>query len=200
MEIDLRSKTQLFLGLFERETHSWLRRFSPGTATAIDIGANEGEYSIYFLLHTPARSVLGFEPDTAVWPLLRSNLALNHLRDDQRLTLSSKFVGDREDGGMCTLDSITASTQAPYLIKLDVDGAETSVLRGARRLLASGVPSRWIIETHSRDLERECIEIMRAAGYTTTIISNAWWRTILPELRPLEHNRWLVATNEPNRF
>jgi len=26
------------------------------------------------------------------------------------------------------------------------------------------------------------------------IIKDAWWRVIVPEMRPIEHNRWLWAT------
>lgn len=200
MEMDLQHKTQVLLGLFEKEIQPWLTRFSEDVKTAIDIGADQGEYTIYFLRRKSCKTVLSFEPETTGWPLLKSNLALNDLRNDPRLSLSSKFVGDRDDDRMCTLDSITNSTAGPYVVKLDVDGGETSVLRGARQFLASGVPSRWIIETHSKELEDECVAVLQQAGFSTRIVPNAWWRVILPELRPPEHNQWLVATNESGRL
>lgn len=200
MEMDLQHKTQVLLGLFEREIQSWLTRFSQGVRTGIDIGADQGEYTIYFLRRPSCKQVLSFEPEVSGWPLLKSNLALNDLKNDPRLSLSSKFVGDRDDDSMCTIDSLTTSPAGPYLVKLDVDGGEASVLRGARKFLASGVPSRWIVETHSKQLEDECIEMLQQAGFNTRIIPNAWWRSMLPELRPPEHNRWLVATNESKRL
>lgn len=197
MEMDLRSNTQVFLGLFEREIQPWLTRFAKGIKTGVDIGANQGEYSIYFLRHTQAESILAFEPLLSVLPLMRENLGLNGVGDDKRLRVDTKFVGDVDSESMCTLDTATAGTRGPYLIKLDVDGGEASVLRGAKKLLASGAPCRWIIETHSRDLEEECLAILKGAKFPTKVITNAWWRSIIPELRPLDHNRWMVAANEP---
>ena len=38
MGLSLRSQTQVYLGLFEKEIHPWLNRLSKGIATAIDIG------------------------------------------------------------------------------------------------------------------------------------------------------------------
>jgi hypothetical protein len=52
---------------------------------------------------------------------------------------------------------------------------------------------RWIIETHSLDLENGCIELLRSAGFQTRVIPNGWWRVFIPELRPIAHNRWLAA-------
>jgi hypothetical protein len=75
---------------------------------------------------------------------------------------------------------------------MDVDGAEAEILKGASLLNGLG-GVRWLIETHSRDLERECVEQLKAAGFETRIIRNAWWRVLIPELRPVEQNRWLAA-------
>jgi len=38
--------------------------------------------------------------------------------------------------------------------------------------------------------------ILRERGYKTKIIRNAWWRLFIPELRPLEQNRWLWVQND----
>ena len=75
---------------------------------------------------------------------------------------------------------------------MDVEGEEINILQGAVRLLESS-QTRWIIETHSRQLEEDCISILKQAGFTTTIIPNAWWRIFVPEFRNLPHNRWLTA-------
>ena len=78
---------------------------------------------------------------------------------------------------------------------MDVDGAEAEILKGATALnRMAGV--RWLIETHSKDLERECVKQLEAAGFENRIIRNAWWRVVIPELRPIEHNRWLAAWKE----
>ena len=34
-------------------------------------------------------------------------------------------------------------------------------------------------------------------GFRVRIVPNAWWRVVLPEQRPVELNRWLVAYRNP---
>ena len=47
------------------------------------------------------------------------------------------------------------------------------------------------------EAERDCVAFLQSAGYRMKIISQGWWRAILPENRPSLHNRWLVAWKEP---
>jgi hypothetical protein len=75
---------------------------------------------------------------------------------------------------------------------MDVDGAEEKVLNGANTINTL-TDVRWLIETHSSQLELLCERILTAAGFQIRIISNARWRVLVPEQRPIEHNRWLVA-------
>jgi hypothetical protein len=195
MELDLASQSQLYIGTFEREVYRSLERFSADIRSAIDIGAREGEYTLYFLAKTRAQRVIAFEPEMAIHPQLMSNLELNHLAHDPRFTLIANFVGARDGDNERTLDSLMDSISTPCLIKIDVEGGEASVLQGAQRLLQ--LPQvRWIIETHSQDLEQQCVLTLREAGYETRIIPTAWWRGVLPELRVSEvirFNRWLAA-------
>lgn len=195
MDLDLSCQAQLFLGLFEREVYPYLRRLSQGIRTAVDIGAGEGEYTLYFLLKTPVWNVLSFEPSDLSRRRIMANLRLNNLEDDGRLKLSSEFVGMSNTEMMCTLDSFISELVTPCLIKMDVDGGEVEILRGApNTLVMSGV--RWLIETHSPELETQCKRILEKAGYVVRIVPNAWWRVFVPELRGQIQNRWLVACRE----
>lgn len=193
MGLDLSFQTQLYLGLYEAELHPALRELSKGIHSAINIGAAFGEQTLFFLKKTPAELVLSFEPEASAREQLLSNLKLNGLENTPRLRLFSKFVGSRESAEMCTLDGAASSLPQPCLVLMDVEGCEAAVLEGAGTLLQSS-GTRWIIETHSEQLERKCMEIFRQAGFDTKIIPNAWWRIFLPELRPRSHNRWLIAT------
>jgi FkbM family methyltransferase len=198
MDLDLSSQTQLYFGAFEREVSGWLERLSRDICAAVDVGACEGEYTLYFLAKTPARRVISFEPDPGMLARLMGNLDLNRLGNDPRLTLLSSYVGARDSDSERTLDSLLSSFSTPCLIKVDVEGAEAGVLEGARRLLQSD-HVRWIIETHSRALEEQCVRTLRDAGYTTRIIPTAWWRVFLPELRvseTVQFNRWLAAARD----
>jgi len=179
MSLDLATQTQLYAGTFEREVQGWLRRFSTGADTAIDVGMAEGEYGLFFLRKTGVRRVLDFEPLDACRAALENNLQLNGLAGDARLRLSPALVGERPAPGMETLDMLLLEVGRTTVVKVD--------------------PAvRWIIETHTPDLERACVAHLEAAGYAVRIVPNAWWRIILPEMRgaahrPEKHNRWLVA-------
>jgi len=195
MQLSLRSQTQIYLGLWEREVYSCLRRLSQDIRTAVDIGAARGEYTLFFLKKTTAEKVYAFEPDSAVSEVLSHNLALNGLSGLDRLERSARFVGAYCDHRQVSLDSLLPYLNWPCLIKMDVDGYEEEILKGANVLnLQHGV--RWLIETHSKELELACVRILSERGFRTKVIPNAWWRAILPEQRLVEQNRWLAAWKE----
>lgn len=195
MHLDLAHDSQRWLGLQERELHGWLQKFSAGIATAIDVGASDGMYTLFFLGKTTARKVLAFEPNAESLRRLKENLKENGLEGDPGLEMVCKYVGARNEGDVTTLDSFLPTLIPPCLVKVDVDGGEADVLRGAQELLAVR-DVRWIIEVHSQGLENECLQILEEAGYRTRRIPNAWWRRFIPELRPIEVNHWLAATTD----
>lgn len=200
MNLSLRNQMQIYCGLFERELHPSIRHLSRGIATAIDIGAAYGEYTIFFLTKTPARKIFAFEPGLQYLSILKDHLEMNQA-DLSRVALSTKLVGASDSEQAISLDSLAQVVQTPCLVKMDVDGAEEQILQGAT-LFNLRPDIRWIIETHSKELEVRCVEMLKAAHFETKIIPNAWWRTFLPEMRPTEHNRWLVAwktAGEPGR-
>lgn len=200
MNLDLHTQTQVWLGLAEREVFPYLARFLEHAVTALDVGAAEGEYTLAFLARPGVRRVYAFDPAPWFPAACMANLALNGLDRDPRVTLVPCFVGDRDgdhDGDRwCTLDAAAPDAPGPCLIKIDVDGGEESVLRGAGRFLDRPDTS-WIIETHSADLERICQSLLHARGFTTAVIRNAWWRLVLPEQRPSPQCRWLAAWRGP---
>lgn len=192
MNLDLTTQFQFYIGTFERETQKWIRRLSQGIKSAVDIGAADGEYSLYFLSRTNSSKVYAFEPMSECRERIAHNLRNNHLTDVARFSLSDKMVGAKDNEQSCTLDSLLSRLDFPCFVKMDVDGGETEILTGAASLLRKE-NVRWLIETHSKALERDCMRILQDSGYTTRMVPNAWWRCIIPEHRPTEHNRWLVA-------
>lgn len=192
MNLNLAHQTQIYLGLFERETHPWIRRFSENINTAIDIGAAYGEYSLFFLRNTTASQVYAFEPDAAMRSHLKNNLELNPKVNTRRFILSSEFLGGLNSKKAACLDTLAEHIALPCFIKMDVDGAEAEILSGAT--VINALPNvRWLIETHSVELERECMIELERFEFETKIVKNAWWRYFIPEQRPIAHNRWLVA-------
>lgn len=194
MDLDLASQAQLYLGLYEREIGRWLVRLSEGIRSAINIGAGEGEQTLFFLTRTPAQTVFSFEPDEDAHRRLTVNLRLNGSSEhDPRLRLSRRYVGSSDNGRTRALDRLYPALSFPCLVMMDTEGCEADILRGAGKLLRSA-RVRWIVETHSAPLEQECAALFRQAHHQTAVVSPAWWRIVLPERRPLPHNRWLIAT------
>jgi hypothetical protein len=194
LNLDLRSQTQVYWGTAELELAKYFRELSKGIHTALDVGAAEGIYSLFWLKKTDVEKVIAFEPGEAERQRMTRNLELNGLAESNRIQLIPKFVGAENNQELCTLDSIKPRITMPCLVKLDIEGAEAEVLRHAGELLVQ--QTRWIIEVHAFHLERECLELLKKASYTTRIISPAWWRAILPENRSLEHNRWVIAIRD----
>jgi hypothetical protein len=195
MQLDLAHHSQRWLGLQERELYGSMRRFARNINTAVDVGANDGMYTLYFLARTSARKVYSFEPSVECLEEFRENLAVNNLTGDERLEIVPRSVGASSAEGWTTMDSLAPTIVPPCLIKVDIDGGEGDLLRGASACL--GLPAmRWIIEVHSKALEQDCLQVLKDAGYHVRIVYNAWWRRVVPELRQVELNHWLVADRD----
>jgi hypothetical protein len=192
LRLDFASQLQIFLGLWERETYSFVRRWSPRCHTAIDVGACRGEFTLLFLTQLQMRQVIAIEP----WPpnliLLRDNLLLNQKQSAPQLQICTQKLGPIPSADSTTLDHLDIPSIGPIFIKIDVDGAEGDVLIGGAQLLRRPDVT-LLIETHSLELETQCRTLLESLGYQCQIIRNAWWRFLIPENRPIGHNRWLGA-------
>jgi precorrin-6B methylase 2 len=181
MDVDFRSGTQTYLGLWERETAPWVRRLSEDARTALDVGAKHGYYALFFAKRTRAR-VIAFDPDEEAARLFERSLALNPA-EAGRVSFRPEKIGPVALDSLLPLDF-------PVVVKMDIEGAEGRALRTATQLLRGD--TRWIIEIHSPQLEQECLEILRNAGLETKVIRFAWWRAIVPEKRLISQS-WIVA-------
>lgn len=193
LELDLKDRTQLFLGLWERETYRWMRLAARRCEWMIDVGAGRGELCLFFLKHSRACPVVAVEPVASERELMRRNLALNGCEQSDALVWINNLIG-RETGPEFTpLEKLPVDKSKRGFIKIDVDGAEMEVLRSGATLLTSA-PLDVLVETHSMALEQECLGYLKGLGFHCQIIPNASWRAVIPEHRPIGHNRWLWAT------
>jgi hypothetical protein len=80
---------------------------------------------------------------------------MGHLGDDGQMEVST-----------VALDQFVFGTAvaAPHSIKIDVEGAEFSVLQGAREVLSQHRPA-LLLATHSRALRSQCLDLLAAHGY-----------------------------------
>jgi len=191
LNLDFGYQSQHYLGLWERETYRAIRAVAGQIDWAVDVGAGRGELCLYLLIVGCCPHVYAFEPNRQEAAELRTNFTLNGSRKKGELHLAEKFVGTGPDA--VRLDDLPLDRFKRGFIKIDVDGAEIDVLKSGQLLLTSARPS-ILLEVHSVDLEEDSIAMLRGFGYKIKIIDNAWWRVFLPEQRPLDHNRWLMAT------
>lgn len=139
------------------EDHVFLRAWLRPGDTCVDVGANIGALALHAAaLVGDAGRVTAIEAHPRTFGFLRDNVALNRRRN---VTLLNFAVGDRhgtlrfsdvksdekngvvEAGGLelqvRTLDELLAGSPGPIrLLKLDVEGFELNVLRGAGAVLA----------------------------------------------------------------
>ena len=188
MEIDLAHQSQRYWGFDERELLTILRRYIGLAKSLIDIGANDGYYTMAFL-RSNAERVVACEPGPAMEQLI-ANAKANGYQPGERFTTERRLVGLDKDG--VSITELVRDLPRPVLLKVDIDGGEFELLQSAEDCESLN-DLFWLIETHSPELEEQCVAWLQSHGYRTRIIYNARWRALLPEQRPIPHNRWLVA-------
>ena len=63
LDLDLKSQSQVYFGLWEKETHRFIRQAATKADWLIDVGAGRGELCLYFLFHRPVAQIVAIEPN-----------------------------------------------------------------------------------------------------------------------------------------
>jgi hypothetical protein len=192
MDIDFEHQTRQWLGLYEIEIDRHLRRLLQPGMTAFDVGAQHGYDALAIAKRTGAR-VAAFECDPEYVLLMQGSFDLNPVLAPLIEPVLA-FVGD--EPGHLSLDEWAYSSEGflPDFVKIDIEGGEVEALQSAHRLLIEQRPA-LIVEVHSVQLEQRAGALLVAHGYQPLIVSQ---RKVLPDWRPLAHNRWLVAAKPPH--
>jgi len=181
-----------FFGVYEKKElelfFDWLsfiqKDFLQGTA--IDIGANIGNHSLFFSDYF--KKVYSFEPNKNTFKLLSFNASLvnniecfNYGLSDKEST-SAMIIDKKNIGGARLVNSLSSDSEVVslkmldksasfedrvYLLKLDVEGHELEVLKGAKNTIETHQPI-IIFEQLSSEFNNgssECIEILKKYGY-----------------------------------
>jgi FkbM family methyltransferase len=167
--VDLASEKYYWLGTHEPRVQALLQREMRAGDVAWDIGAHIGFFTVLMARRAgPDGRVYAFEPVDRNAVRLEENVEANALHN---VVICPAAVGDTngfvsfsdgatslegridETGGMrvecVTIDSaVEAGCLPPTLMKVDVEGAEAAVIRGAAATIATYGP-RMLIEIHS---------------------------------------------------
>jgi hypothetical protein len=190
LEVDPQTTLHTYIGTAEVEIAGHLRRLARPGCASFDVGSNNGYYALALTRLTGVGAVaFEFAPDGLA--RIRRNLARNGALGE-RVRLVEAYVTNVVDPGQRadTLDHLAARlATVPGLLKIDVEGAELDVLRGAERLLAERRP-HVVVETHAPDVEDGCLELLVGHGYRPLVRNQRRW---FREGRPNPYNRWLIA-------
>lgn len=150
-----------------------------------DVGANVGFYTLLLAeLVGPRGRVLAFEPVSRNIELLRRHVEMNGYRN---VTIFPCALGDFDgeagfdSGPNASMGHVTAGgplkvpcsradtllaageVEAPDVVKIDVEGAEADVLRGARGAMEKR--PMMLLATHGKTPHRACLDLLAASGY-----------------------------------
>lgn len=185
-------RSQHLLGIYEWEIHSAMDKACRRADVLVDIGANDGYYGLAFSRYKGTHRVL-CEPGEERFDLIR-NMELNGLQRGVDYELIEKRITDNDASDEMSINTLLEEKENVFVL-IDVDGGEGVIMQAYDFLHPRNID--WLIETHTLELETSIVDRLRREGYRVTIMDKAWWRVIVPEHRPLAHNRWLFATRRP---
>ncbi len=191
-----------FKGFFEPvQTRKFIKSVKKGD-TVFDIGANVGYYTILASKLIGAKGkVYALEPDRKNIELLKKNIELNNCLNVEVVPLAlgaenkiSYFLSDRANPGesrisekvtkqlvqVKTLDKLVKekSIKKIDVIKLDVEGGEVDVLRGAKNLIATSKNLNIFVECNLKTLKEfgedktALIAFLKGSGFDINYIFN----------------------------
>lgn len=202
---------------FEQEEVDWLTARLDDFDVLVDVGAHHGFYTC--LAGARGKRVVAFEPSSQNLRYLLGNIALNGLEDRVEvfpvglaaapgvLELFGRNTGaslrpgwnaqsesDSTFVAISTLDRILAGLDDALrvVVKVDVEGAELGVLRGATETLARSVAPTFLVEICFDENQqtinphyRATFELFWRAGYEARTVAEG--RAICPD----DVDRWL---------
>jgi FkbM family methyltransferase len=201
LDLRQREEARVFLGRYDAETFALYDRLLRPGDTALDVGANIGFHTAYMAqLAGPAGCVHAFEPNPALAGRFayiagsvadgrvrfhaaavgdRPGRATLHVADLSGLSSirpdwMPQRVVDSVEVECTTLDEFAARAAVEHirLLKIDVEGLEAAVFRGAAGLLKRRAADFIVFECHrpaTRGREHDLVdalEALKSCGYT----------------------------------
>jgi FkbM family methyltransferase len=195
-------------GIYDVAVSEVLFRLTTPGAVAVDAGANIGYMTSILSVRAGARGhVHAFEPHPLLAERLRENVgrlakrpscapvevhqtALSHTAGRANLVCPDEFASNQgvghveADGAGIAIETVRLDDVLPDgadVMKMDVEGHEPAVLRGAERILTGQRLRHLVFEEH-QGAESETCQLLRDAGYTLLQIG---WRINGPVIAPM---------------
>jgi FkbM family methyltransferase len=190
------------LGLMGTDEIELLQRFVQPDSCIADVGANQGIYTLFLARLASLGHVYAFEPDPTLFASLETNVRRNHFEnvtlfnaaaanEPNRLTLQpgrlnrgdNRIISDVSAGaGTIEVEAIPLDQVIPSarldLLKIDVQGFELNVLRGATQLLQQNRALVIVLEFWPYGLQKagstpeELLDFLHKAGFSIFRYSN----------------------------
>lgn len=170
----------------------WLLR-KEASGVALDVGANIGYCTLS--LASRCEKVYAYEPDPRSFKVLQKNVKLNKFKNvETRQELVLDYSGEagislakkpnlssiHGDGNRITVPCRELAEHIPEanFIKMDIEGAEVTVLRGALDVLAEAKNMKILVEVHPKqyNADNDFVPVLRALlehGYQFKYVVNA---------------------------
>ena len=193
----------------ERYEAGLVQRLLSGDEVFWDVGANVGYFTLVAAAALNHRGrIIAFEPGKNAYARLTENLALNPWRNitayplavtDREGEAVLHLAGDIADSSANLYQAAQAQAGSevcrtvalnhflrqenlppPHLIKLDAEGAELAVLKGAQQLIHDS-PPLWLMEMEEKNLQAagaskiEVAQFLTGCGYRAAHLSKGRW-------------------------
>ena len=159
-------------GIYEKDTIDLLDRLLPAGGYYLDLGANIGAILVPLAKRRPDIKIIAVEAAPWIFHYLKENVALNHLRNVKLVnkalfdkdgieldffsppdkfgkgSLSPVFSREAVKVTTTKVDSLIREFNFPQVdvVKVDVEGFEYFVFKGATEMLASSAPPKIVFE------------------------------------------------------
>lgn len=148
-----------------RSPHRYLTeefRFDAGEIL-VDVGAAEGNFALSIV--EKASKIILFEADKEWIEPLKATFE----PWEEKVDIVNKFVSNITDSGNTTLDDFIPKIDNAVFLKIDVEGAESKLLNGCKRILSEQEPLKVAICTyHKQDDEKEFRSLLNHYGFKTS--------------------------------
>jgi SAM-dependent methyltransferase len=141
----------------------------------LDVGANIGNHTIFFAALCPSTHVYSIEPSDEAIGVLNEFAAINDLTN--KITVIPYAASDSDTievefprKGVVPFKAVKLDEvvgPGVRLVKMDIEGAEPSALKGMTRILRDDKP-RMFIEAHSETDKEAILSVIAPFGYLPT--------------------------------